>query len=159
MTRVAIALGGNLAQPLATLKQASERLQREPTLTEVQVSSFYSSSPMGPTDQPDYVNAVAIAETILEPLALLDLLQAIEQEFGRQRIRRWGERSLDLDLILYGQTQLQHERLTIPHIGLPERDFVVIPLLEIWPDACLPDQTPVRDFLASMQHHDLVKVY
>lgn len=86
---------------------------------------------MGPQDQPHYYNAVAQLETVLEPLPLLDQLQAFEQEAGRVRLRRWGERTLDLDLLLYGQQSIQHERLNVPHIGLLERDFVVIPLLDL----------------------------
>ncbi|HAD68760.1 MAG TPA: 2-amino-4-hydroxy-6-hydroxymethyldihydropteridine diphosphokinase, partial [Acinetobacter radioresistens] len=89
------------------------------------------SPPMGPQDQPHYYNAVAQLETVLEPLPLLDQLQAFEQEAGRVRLRRWGERTLDLDLLLYGQQSIQHERLNVPHIGLLERDFVVIPLLDL----------------------------
>ena len=86
---------------------------------------------MGPQDQPHYVNAVVELVTDLAPLALLDHLQQFEQDAGRVRLRHWGERTLDLDLLLYGQEQIQTERLTVPHVGIFERDFVLIPLLDL----------------------------
>ena len=86
---------------------------------------------MGPQDQPNYLNAAVQLLTDLAPLALLDELQRFEQESGRVRLRHWGERTLDLDLLLYGQEQIQHERLTVPHAGVMERDFVLIPLLDL----------------------------
>ncbi|WP_017400781.1 2-amino-4-hydroxy-6-hydroxymethyldihydropteridine diphosphokinase [Acinetobacter radioresistens] len=123
-----IGLGSNLGDSRQILTQAVSRLS---TLGPVKVSRLYQSPPMGPQDQPHYYNAVAQLETVLEPLPLLDQLQAFEQEAGRVRLRRWGERTLDLDLLLYGQQCIQHERLNVPHIGLLERDFVVIPLLDL----------------------------
>ncbi|BBL19838.1 MULTISPECIES: 2-amino-4-hydroxy-6-hydroxymethyldihydropteridine diphosphokinase [Acinetobacter] len=123
-----IGLGSNLGDSRQILTQAVSRLS---TLGPVKVSRLYQSPPMGPQDQPHYYNAVAQLETVLEPLPLLDQLQAFEQEAGRVRLRRWGERTLDLDLLLYGQQSIQHERLNVPHIGLLERDFVVIPLLDL----------------------------
>lgn len=123
-----IGLGSNLGDSRQILTQAVSRLS---TLGPIKVSRLYQSPPMGPQDQPHYYNAVAQLETVLEPLPLLDQLQAFEQEAGRVRLRRWGERTLDLDLLLYGQQSIQHERLNVPHIGLLERDFVVIPLLDL----------------------------
>ena len=123
-----IGLGSNLGDSRQILTQAVSRLS---TLGPVKVSRLYQSPPMGPQDQPHYYNAVAQLETVLEPLPLLDQLQAFEQEAGRVRLRRWGERTLDLDLLIYGQQSIQHERLNVPHIGLLERDFVVIPLLDL----------------------------
>ena len=97
----------------------------------VTTSKLYQSPPMGPQDQPHYLNAVVRLETDLAALDLLDELQKIEQESGRVRLRHWGERTLDLDMLLYGQQQITHERLTVPHVGLLERDFVIIPLLDL----------------------------
>lgn len=126
-----IGLGSNLGDSVQILKDAVQRLSE---LGEVSVSRLYQSPPMGPQDQPHYYNAVAQLTTSLAPLALLDELQKIEQDAGRVRLRRWGERTLDLDLLIYGQQHIHNKRLTVPHIGLLERDFVVIPLLDIDPD-------------------------
>lgn len=139
MTPVFIGLGANLAEPLTQLQQAVIALQQLPQ-TEVQlVSSFYGSKPMGPQDQPDYVNAVALLSTELSPEQLLDALQQIEQTQGRQRkAERWGARTLDLDILLFGQQSIQTPRLTVPHYGLHLREFVIYPLLEIAGDLTVP---------------------
>src|SRR5690554_5556829 len=101
MATVYIALGANLGQPQQTLRDALLRLASLTQLHHLRASSLYSSSPMGPVDQPDYVNAVACFDTDLTPLELLDLLQAIEQQFGRERLQHWGPRTLDIDILLY----------------------------------------------------------
>jgi 2-amino-4-hydroxy-6-hydroxymethyldihydropteridine diphosphokinase len=104
---------------------------------------------MGPSDQPDYVNAVMALDTELEPLALLDHLQAIENVEGRVRLgERWGPRTLDLDLLLYGDDVIQHERLTVPHPGLHQREFVLYPLFEIAPELTIPGRGALRDWVA-----------
>ncbi|MCM1934373.1 2-amino-4-hydroxy-6-hydroxymethyldihydropteridine diphosphokinase [Acinetobacter radioresistens] len=145
-----IGLGSNLGDSRQILTQAVSRLS---TLGPVKVSRLYQSPPMGPQDQPHYYNAVAQLETVLEPLPLLDQLQAFEQEAGRVRLRRWGERTLDLDLLLYGQQCIQHERLNVPHIGLLERDFVVIPLLDL--DASLSVNGQLLQQLDLVQQSEL----
>lgn len=126
--RTYIGLGSNLGDSQQILSEAVAKLA---TLGAVQVSRLYQSPPMGPQDQPHYLNAVVQLDTTLAPLALLDQLQQFEQESGRVRLRRWGERTLDLDLLIYGQAQIQNERLTVPHMGLLQRDFVIIPLLDL----------------------------
>lgn len=123
-----IGLGSNLGDSRQILLEAVQKLA---TLGRVKTSKLYQSPPMGPQDQPNYLNAVAQLETDLAPLVLLDELQRFEQESGRVRLRHWGERTLDLDLLVYGQELIQNERLTVPHAGLFERDFVVIPLLDL----------------------------
>lgn len=123
-----IGLGSNLGDSRQILLEAVQKLA---TLGTVKTSKLYQSPPMGPQDQPNYLNAVVQLETDLAPLVLLDELQRFEQESGRVRLRRWGERTLDLDLLVYGQEHIQNERLTVPHVGLFERDFVVIPLLDL----------------------------
>ncbi|MDN7127331.1 2-amino-4-hydroxy-6-hydroxymethyldihydropteridine diphosphokinase [Pseudidiomarina sp. 1APR75-33.1] len=158
MSQVYIALGANLGDPVTTLQRLLEHLSVQPELSAIRCSSFYRSKPMGPQDQPDYVNAVFYAETDLAPLALLDYLQQLESQFGRVRGRRWGARTLDLDLLLYNDVTLQHERLQVPHPGLAERDFVVLPLAEIAPELRLPDGRPVSELRASMASHDLIKI-
>ena len=123
-----IGMGSNLGDSAQILKEAVAQLA---TLGTVSVSRLYQSPPMGPQDQPNYNNAVARLVTDLEPLALLDELQRFELESGRVRLRHWGERTLDLDLLLYGEKNIINDRLTVPHVGILERDFVVIPLLDL----------------------------
>jgi len=136
-----IGLGSNLGDSRQILSEAITKLK---TLGMVRVSRLYQSPPMGPQDQPNYLNAVAELNTDLAPLDLLDHLQRFEQEAGRVRLRRWGERTLDLDLLIYGNEKIQNERLTVPHIGILQRDFVVIPLLDLDADLQLNGQ-PLKD--------------
>ncbi|MGE8573035.1 MAG: 2-amino-4-hydroxy-6-hydroxymethyldihydropteridine diphosphokinase [Acinetobacter amyesii] len=128
MTLTYIGLGSNLGDSLQILSEAVHKLA---TLGKVKVSQLYQSPPMGPQDQPNYLNAAVALETDLAPLALLDELQRFEQESGRVRLRHWGERTLDLDLLIYGEQHIQNERLTVPHVGVLERDFVLKPLLDL----------------------------
>jgi 2-amino-4-hydroxy-6-hydroxymethyldihydropteridine diphosphokinase len=148
-----IGLGSNLGDSRQILTEAIQKLA---TLGVVSVSKLYQSPPMGPQDQPHYFNAVARLETDLTALTLLDQLQQFEQDAGRVRLRRWGERTLDLDLLLYGDEQIQHERLTVPHVGILERDFVVIPLLDLDPN--LHIQGHRLDHLDLLQHTTLTEV-
>ncbi|MFW1887825.1 2-amino-4-hydroxy-6-hydroxymethyldihydropteridine diphosphokinase [Acinetobacter johnsonii] len=126
-----IGLGSNLGDSKVILTEAVHKLA---SLGDVKISKLYQSPPMGPQDQPNYLNAVVQLSTNLAPLALLDELQRFEQESGRVRLRHWGERTLDLDLLIYAEEKIQHERLTVPHVGVMERDFVLIPLLDLDPD-------------------------
>ena len=126
-----IGLGSNLGDSKVILTEAVHKLA---SLGDVKTSKLYQSPPMGPQDQPNYLNAVVQLSTSLAPLALLDELQRFEQESGRVRLRHWGERTLDLDLLIYAEQKIQHERLTVPHVGVMERDFVLIPLLDLDPD-------------------------
>lgn len=137
MTITYIGLGSNLGDSKEILTEAVAKLA---TLGRVKTSKLYQSPPMGPQDQPDYFNAVVQLDTDLAPLELLDQLQRFEQEAGRVRLRHWGERTLDLDLLLYGDEQIQNERLTVPHVGVLERDFVLLPLLDIDPHLSVQDQ-------------------
>ena len=129
-----IGLGSNLGDRLAYLRFAIEALSK---IGHVRVSRLYASPPMGPQDQPDYLNAVVELVTTLSPLDLLDQLQSIEHDAGRVRKRHWGERTLDLDLLLYGQDKIQYPRLNVPHVGLMARDFVLLPLLDLVPHAMI----------------------
>lgn len=146
-----IGLGSNLGDSLEIMAQAVNKLS---TLGHIKVSQLYQSSPMGPQDQPNFYNAVVQLETDLEPLALLDELQRFENESGRVRLRRWGERTLDLDLLLYAEKNIINERLTVPHIGILERDFVLIPLLDLDPQLQV-DGRLLRD-LDIIKNTDLV---
>lgn len=148
MKTVYIGLGSNLAEPREQLKQALLSLARLPHSDLTHVSRFYGSSPVGgPAGQPDYTNACACLETRLSPETLLDQLQAIERQHGRVRTVRWGPRTLDLDILLFGEYELRTERLIIPHPRLTERAFVLVPLLEIAPELSLPDGTALEPFL------------
>lgn len=134
-----IGLGSNLAAPQQQIKNALDALAKAPNTQVMQTSSLYSSKPMGPQDQPDYVNAVVEIKTQLTPHNLLSELQQIELSQGRVRKdQRWGPRTLDLDIILYGDLQVQTDSLTIPHYGMKTREFVLYPLHEIAPDIILP---------------------
>ena len=127
-----IGLGSNLQQPIQQVKQALLHLAEIPQTRLINASPLYRSAPLGPADQPDYINAVAAVTTRLSPLALLDALQAIERQQGRVREgERWGPRTLDLDLLLYADQQIRNDRLTVPHPGLGERNFVLYPLHDI----------------------------
>ncbi|AGQ38248.1 TPA: 2-amino-4-hydroxy-6-hydroxymethyldihydropteridine diphosphokinase [Mannheimia haemolytica] len=154
MQTVYIALGSNLENPLEQLKQAVEKLKK--LANEFEISPFYGSKPVGPQDQPDYVNAVAKFSTDLSPTALLDKLQSIENEQGRVRVRRWGERTLDLDIILYGNQQIQTERLNVPHIEMKNREFVIVPMFDLTPDLVLPTGEKLADIYAQFKDHQMI---
>ena len=130
MSRAYVALGSNLGDREENLRTALKHLQ-ENGIEVVKTSTFIETEPYGVTDQPGFVNAVCKVETELAPLELLRLLLKIEQEMGRVRLRRWGERNIDLDLLLYEDAVLESEELTLPHPDMQNRDFVLIPLAEI----------------------------
>lgn len=153
MEKVYIALGSNLNNPLAQLKQAVQSLQK---FANFQISSFYGSKPLGPQDQPDYVNAVACFETELPPIELLNKLQKIENDQGRVRLRRWGERTLDLDILLFGKKIIKIDRLTVPHYDMQNREFVVVPLYELNPTLILPDNTKLEDLYLQFKDHQMI---
>lgn len=113
----------------------------------IKQSSCYQTSPVGDVVQADFINAVACLETDLAPLTLLEALFAIERQHQRQRIRRWGPRTLDLDLLLYGNLTINISKLIVPHKELKNRQFVIHPLLEIAPNIKLPDNEPVSQYL------------
>lgn len=136
---VYLGLGANLNSPKKQLDNAITALKKLPDCEFISVSHYYASKPMGPQDQPDYINAVACINTTLSPEKLLDLTQAIELEHGRVRkAERWGPRTLDIDMLLFDAQTINTERLIVPHYGLTEREFVVYPLLELAPKLILP---------------------
>ncbi|MBS7662006.1 2-amino-4-hydroxy-6-hydroxymethyldihydropteridine diphosphokinase [Pseudomonas lalucatii] len=150
MERVYIGLGSNLAEPHEQLRGALAALAALPDSRLAATSSFYASDPLGPADQPRYVNAVAALDTALSPLALLDALQAIELSQGRTRkAERWGPRTLDLDILLFGQRQLDEPRLCVPHYHMHARPFVLYPLAELAPELRLPDGRHLSELLAA----------
>ena len=139
MSRAWIGLGGNLDEPAARLRRTLPRLDHLPGTRVIRHSSLYGSRPVGPADQPDFINAVAELETDLTPLALLDELQGLENKAGRVRTRHWGERTLDLDILLFDDRAVDEPRLRVPHPELEHRGFVLVPLAEIAPALRLPD--------------------
>jgi 2-amino-4-hydroxy-6-hydroxymethyldihydropteridine diphosphokinase len=154
--RAYIGLGSNLDDPQSQLRRAIEALRHIPESRLTAISRIYRSKPMGPSDQPDYLNAVAMFDTCLEPLVLLDALQAIEQVQGRTRNgERWGPRTLDLDLLLYGAEMIEHPRLQVPHPGIYQRNFVLYPLFDLAPELTLPNGLALRDALAALDSDGL----
>ncbi|TLU64254.1 2-amino-4-hydroxy-6-hydroxymethyldihydropteridine diphosphokinase [Thalassotalea litorea] len=151
MTRVYLGLGSNLEQPDQQLRWAVQQLSAHSDISIVSLSSIYQSRPMGPQDQPDYLNAVISIETELAPIALLDVTQQIELDSGRVRKNeRWGARVLDIDILLFGQQTINLPRLEIPHYGMKEREFVLYPLAEIAEDLILPEGEKLTELLTSV---------
>jgi 2-amino-4-hydroxy-6-hydroxymethyldihydropteridine diphosphokinase len=144
---VYVGLGSNLGDRDENLHRALARIERD--LGPVRASSFYETDPVGVTDQPKFVNAVAEVATDVPPRELLERLLGIERELGRDRRaeRRWGPRVIDLDLLLYGNEVVDEPGLTVPHARLAERRFVLEPLSELVPELVLPDGRPLRELL------------
>jgi len=161
-----VGLGSNLYNPIEQLNRALTALTSLPTTCVVQASSFYQSEALIEDAQntelklPDYVNAVAELITQLSPLSLLDNLQQIETNQGRIRDphKRWQSRSLDLDILLYANKEVIHDRLHIPHYDLTNRNFVLIPLLEIAPELKLPNGSYIKTFLNSCRAGNIHKL-
>ena len=151
MEHVYIGLGSNLAAPEQQLDAALMALAQLPQTSLVRNSAYYSSAPLGPADQPRYTNAAVLLETSLTTHQLLDQLQSIELNQGRTRkAERWGPRTLDLDILLFGQRIIHDERLCVPHYHMHARPFVLLPLAELCPaDFQLPDGRWLKDLLSS----------
>lgn len=138
-----IGLGSNLSSPSEQLERAFEHLALIPETELIAKSSLYRSAPLGGIEQPDFMNAVAKLATFLDASALLEQLQWIENLHGRVRGERWGPRVLDLDLLVYGDQQINAATLIVPHPGISERNFVLLPLREVEPDLLIPGLGPV----------------
>lgn len=151
MTLAYIAIGSNLASPLEQVNAAVQALGEIPQSKIVAVSSFYRTPPLGPQDQPDYLNAAVVLETALGAETLLDNTQRIELQQGRVRkAERWGPRTLDLDIMLFGHETINTERLTVPHYDMKNRGFMLWPLFEVAPDLIFPDGIPLRTILDNL---------
>ncbi|WP_395305424.1 2-amino-4-hydroxy-6-hydroxymethyldihydropteridine diphosphokinase [Enterobacter sp. ECC-019] len=148
MTLAYIAIGSNLASPLEQVNAAVQALGEIPQSRIVAVSSYYRTPPLGPQDQPDYLNAAVMLETALNAETLLDNTQRIELQQGRVRKEeRWGPRTLDLDIMLFGHETINTERLTVPHYDMKNRGFMLWPLFEVAPALIFPDGTPLKSIL------------
>ena len=154
-----IGLGSNFSDPQQQVACALRELNSIPDTHLLKASDLYVSRPMGPSDQPDYVNAVAKISTSLSPESLLTELQSIEQAHQRQRKdQRWGPRTLDLDIILFGDLQMDSKTLQIPHYGVAEREFVLIPLQELQADLIIPGKGAVKDLIAQLPTYELSRI-
>ena len=147
MTRAAVALGSNLEDPEQQVLRGFDEIARLPDTELIGRSRLYRTAPVGYVDQPDFVNACALVETRLAPRALLDQLLAVEQRHGRVREIANGPRTLDLDIVLYGDRVIAEPGLRVPHPRAHQRAFVLAPLVDVWPDAQIPGHGGARDLL------------
>ncbi len=153
-----IGLGSNLADPVEQVSRAIDELAGLSNCHLDAVSSLYVSKPLGPQDQDDFVNAVLKLSTTLNAHELLSCLQDIENTHQRVRRRRWGPRTLDLDILLYADQIIQDEHLCVPHAELAKRSFVLIPLYEIAPELTIPGMGKLKELQAKMDSSDLTKL-
>jgi 2-amino-4-hydroxy-6-hydroxymethyldihydropteridine diphosphokinase len=154
-----VGLGSNLCDPVRQIHRALDRLAAIPSSRFDACSSLYRTPPMGRRDQPDFVNAVVRIATCLDPHALLHQLQSIERAQGRSRDgSRWGPRTIDLDLLVYGDEIIDDHGLHVPHPGVSERAFVLVPMAEIGPELMLPGHASIDDLLARVDTAGVIKI-
>ena len=157
--RVYVGLGSNLEDPVAQVLEAVEELEMIPDSILVSRSSLYRGKPMGIADQPDYVNAVVAMDTLLSAENFLQELTRIEDLQGRARDgEKWGPRIIDLDLLMYGKQKINTPDLIVPHPGMHERDFVIIPLSELAGDVNVPGQGRLTALINKCENHSLRKL-
>jgi len=144
-----IGLGSNIEDPYLQIKNAVVALNDLPGTKVLMNSGYFKSKPMGPEDQPDYVNAVVEVETELDAVELLTNCQHIEKQQGRIKKRHWGERTIDLDILLYADQQIETDNLTVPHPGICLRDFVYMPLLKMNPALKIPGKGRLKNIVKS----------
>jgi len=156
--RAYIALGANLGDPVATVRAAIDALRRLPRSNLVATSSLYRTAPVGLKQQPDFINAVALLDTDLQPRELLDSLFKVEHDFGRERSIKNAPRTLDLDLLLWDDIVMAEDGLTLPHPRMTERAFVLAPLAEITPDLAIPGHDTVTALLARLGDQRIEKL-
>ncbi len=146
-----VALGSNISPRYSYLQQAILALKQQKDIQIKSLSSIYETIPVGYTDQANFLNMVIEIETVLSPIKVLRICQAIEQDLGRKRVKRWGPRTIDLDILLYNQEQMETEQLIVPHPRIQERAFVMVPLHEINPNVLIPSvQESVAQVLAAI---------
>lgn len=155
MNEVYLSLGSNLGDRKAQLQEAVRLLQTNPSISNIKMSSIYETAPVGYLNQGAFLNLVIRLETSLSPLELLDICQEIEQALHRERLVRWGPRTVDLDVLLYGQEQVATERLTIPHPRMYERAFVLVPLQELMPSLILPEDLEMQEVHVWKTYNDV----
>ncbi|HEY3247153.1 MAG TPA: 2-amino-4-hydroxy-6-hydroxymethyldihydropteridine diphosphokinase [bacterium] len=153
-----LSLGSNLGDRQAMLEEALAALEASGDIRIAARSSLYETAPIGHEAQKRFLNQVVAVDTILPPDALLDLVHSVEAGLGRTREVRWGPRTIDIDILLYGDLTIRTSRLAVPHPELTRRRFVLEPLLEIAPSATLPDGRVVRDLMSGVADQDVRKV-
>jgi 2-amino-4-hydroxy-6-hydroxymethyldihydropteridine diphosphokinase len=153
-----VGLGANLGEPEAQVRRAIAALRGLPRTRLVATSSLYRSAPVGVGEQPDFINAVAKVETTLSARELLDELLAMEARFGRERPSPGAPRTLDLDLLLYGDRIIAEPGLAVPHPRVHERAFVLMPLAEIAPDLSIPRKGSVKTLLAACGNQKVQRI-
>lgn len=153
-----IGLGSNLKDPILQLKKAINALATRAEITLQAISGFYLSRPLGPQDQPNFVNAALKVETSLMAIELLKQCQMIEKDQQRTRQRHWGPRTIDLDILLFGNQIINQPELEIPHPGLTQREFVIYPLLEIAPNLLLPDGKSLQMIAKGVAFNGLIRL-
>ncbi len=156
MTNVFLGLGGNMGDRREMMRSAVAAIRR--VLDDVAVSSLYESAAWGVTAQPAFLNAVARGRTSLEPVELLDAMQAIEHDLGRVRDQHWGPRVIDIDILLYGSEMINEPRLQIPHPYMSQRGFVLRPLADLAAGLTLPDGSLVGELLTTVDQNDLRRI-
>lgn len=155
-SRVFIALGSNLGQPLQHANAAIAALKKIPQTVLIQHAPFYRSTPLGPQNQPDFLNTVIEVSTTLSAEQLLNYTQQIEHDLGRERKeQRWGPRTLDLDILLFGNQMINSERLIIPHYDMMNREFVLYPLFDLDPSLRFPDGSLLKDRIKAVDKKGL----
>ena len=155
MTVVYIGLGSNMKSPKQQIRSAIKSIEGIVSTQVLRVSSLYKSKPFGPQNQDDYINAVAKIDTNLMPLELLECMQDIENQHGRIRIERWGPRTLDLDILMFGEKIIKDNKLTVPHPEIENRSFVLVPLAEIDSNCLIPGKGLVANLLNVVDQKDL----
>jgi len=158
MIKAYIGMGSNLDEPIQQLQNALLELREIPETKLATVSSFYRSKPVGPQDQPDFINAVAEIETALSAEDLLDALQEIEAKHERVRERHWGPRTLDLDILLFGDEIIDTKRLNVPHKEMLNRNFVLLPLFELTNDMIIPGAGKLGDYVDKCDESTIIKI-
>lgn len=159
MTVCYLGLGSNLGSPKRQLRQGVAALQKLPNLSITAQSRLYLSAPLGERAQPAYYNMVIAIHTRLSAQKLLRACQAIENQQQRIRQKHWGARTLDIDLLLYGNQTIKQRNLTIPHPEMLFRDFVLLPLLEIVPEIRLPNRNRIQSYLEACETHIILKTF
>ncbi|MBT2583859.1 2-amino-4-hydroxy-6-hydroxymethyldihydropteridine diphosphokinase [Planococcus sp. ISL-109] len=154
MNTAYLSLGSNLGNRKAQLQEAVRLLQEHPGISNVKISSIYETAPVGFTEQSAFLNLVVQLETTLSALELLDACQEIEQALHRERIVRWGPRTVDLDILLYNHDNMQTERLVIPHPRMQERAFVLVPLRDLMPSLLLPEDVEAQEVALQKTYSD-----
>ena len=157
MTEIGLGFGSNIGVKADNIFQAVQEIGASGHVRNLRLSSLYRTAPWGNIEQDWFVNACAIAETDLSAPELLDLVQSVERKMGRQRIVHWGPRNIDIDVLFYGDARVDMPNLTIPHVELLNRAFVIVPLLELAPSLVIGG-TPLREALQRLDAADVIKI-